>query len=79
MESDQRVSFPMKIPEYAAIKEVLDDGTLVFQGECEIYHIRLNKDNEKKKLQEKARKLAEEEIAITDNWVMIGNVRIHRN
>jgi hypothetical protein len=74
----------MEIAQNIDMKEVLDDGTLVFQGMCERYHVRLDKDDEVKKIIEEAQKEGEEaekdpdEIVVDDNWVIIGNVKIPR-
>ena len=84
IETDQRFYFPMEIAQNIDMKEVLDDGTLVFQGMCERYHVRLDKDDEVKKIIEEAQKEGEEaekdpdEIVVDDNWVIIGNVKIPR-
>lgn len=85
IESDQRFYFPMEIARNVEMKEVIDDGSLVFQGMCERYHVKLDKADEIKKLLEQAQKedsqepqKEHDEIIVDDNWVIIGNVKVPR-
>lgn len=79
VESDKRAYFPMEIAGNIDLKEVLPDGSLVFQGMCERYNVRLDPDEEVKKMIEEvaAEKPKEhEEIIVEDDWVVIGNLKL---
>jgi hypothetical protein len=83
-----RYYFPLELANNMDMKEILDDGTVVFQDMCSRYHVKLDKEEEIQKAVEEAKKAEEEaeaqgskkdEVIVEDNFVVIGNIKIEKH
>jgi len=89
MNTGLRFFFPMELATNMDMKEVLPDGTVVFQDMCDRFHVRFDKDEEVKKALEEIKAAQEgkdgegaaaspDNVEIDDKWVIIGDVKIPR-
>ncbi|MDQ7822297.1 MAG: PQQ-binding-like beta-propeller repeat protein [Candidatus Eremiobacteraeota bacterium] len=84
VQNDTRFYFPMELAGNMDMKEVLDDGTVVFQDMCSRFHVKFDKDEEVKKYLEELQEAGDagesqkpvDTIVEEDDWVYIGNVKI---
>jgi outer membrane protein assembly factor BamB len=88
VETDSRFYFPMELARNMDMKEVLDDGSVVFQDMCDSFKVTIGMDQEvKKKLEELTAgddggedkgEQGSAGIEVQQDWVIIGDVKLPR-